>query len=281
MSIPAGSSSSGPSRRSSSTGMIAMKGTHRVDNDCGDGVAMAFRAGGRLVDMEFTFGGTFNVLMKKFDFPSYNVAVAHGARLINARGERFMQQYDPQRLERSELSHVVAAFAKEIVDGRGPVYRRSAACRRVLLDRYRQAAPRRLDPAVRSCSRSQDEPAADRADLGPVGERPQRAADRPRRPHQSAWPARRGLGRQERRDRNPCQRRLADRILQGIGLACRRDGGHGEPRKPASGPIAAGRAENAAGAGARAAARARRQRKSSDDSARRLSRAWKPASSTA
>jgi succinate dehydrogenase / fumarate reductase, flavoprotein subunit len=105
-----------------STGMIAMKGTHRVDNDCGDGAAMAFRAGGRLVDMEFTFGGTFNVLMKKFDFPSYNVAVAHGARLINARGERFMQQYDPERLERSELSHVVAAFAKEIVDGRGPVY---------------------------------------------------------------------------------------------------------------------------------------------------------------
>lgn len=105
-----------------STGMIAMKGTHRVDNDCGDGAAMAFRAGARLVDMEFTFGGTFNVLMKKFDFPSYNVAVAHGARLINARGERFMQQYDPERLERSELSHVVAAFAKEIVDGRGPVF---------------------------------------------------------------------------------------------------------------------------------------------------------------
>jgi succinate dehydrogenase/fumarate reductase flavoprotein subunit len=104
------------------TGMIAMKGTHRVDNDCGDGAAMAFRAGGRLVDMEFTFGGTFNVLMKKFDFPSYNVAVAHGASLINARGERFMQQYDPERLERSELSHVVAAFAKEIIDGRGPVY---------------------------------------------------------------------------------------------------------------------------------------------------------------
>ena len=72
--------------------------------------------------MEFTFGGTFNVLLKKFDFPSYNVAVAHGARLINARGERFMQQYDPVRLERSELSHVVAAFAKEIVDGRGPVF---------------------------------------------------------------------------------------------------------------------------------------------------------------
>ncbi len=104
------------------TGMIAMKGTHRVDNDTGDGVAMAFRAGARLVDMEFTFGGTFNVLMKKFDFPSYNVAVAHGARLINAKGERFMERHDPLRLERGELSNVVAAFAKEIVEGRGPVY---------------------------------------------------------------------------------------------------------------------------------------------------------------
>ena len=103
------------------TGMIAMKGTHRVDNDTGDGVAMAFRAGARLVDMEFTFGGTFNVLMKKFDFPSYNVAVAHGARLINALGERFMERHDPVRLERGELSTVVAAFAKEIVEGRGPV----------------------------------------------------------------------------------------------------------------------------------------------------------------
>ena len=104
------------------TGMIAMKGTHRVDNDTGDGVAMAFRAGGRLVDMEFTFGGTFNVLMKRFDFPSYNVAVAHGARLINARGERFMEKHDPVRLERGELSNVVAAFAKEIEAGRGPVF---------------------------------------------------------------------------------------------------------------------------------------------------------------
>jgi len=104
------------------TGMISMKGTHGVDNDTGDGVAMAYRAGARLIDMEFTFGGTFSVLMKNMHFPSYNVAVAQGARLINSRGERFMTQYDPQRLERSELSCVVAAFAKEILDGRGPIY---------------------------------------------------------------------------------------------------------------------------------------------------------------
>ena len=104
------------------TGNISMKGTHGVDNDTGDGVAMGYRAGARLIDMEFTFGGTFSVLMKNMHFPSYNVAVAQGARLINARGERFMESYDPVRLERSELPCVVAAFAREITEGRGPVY---------------------------------------------------------------------------------------------------------------------------------------------------------------
>ena len=104
------------------TGQISMKGVHHVDNDTGDGVAMAYRAGARVSDLEFSFGGTFSYLMKRYDLGSYNVAIAHGAQLINARGERFMEQYDPVRFERSELSRVVAAFVKEMIDGRGPVF---------------------------------------------------------------------------------------------------------------------------------------------------------------
>jgi succinate dehydrogenase/fumarate reductase flavoprotein subunit len=104
------------------TGMTAMKGTHRVDNTTGDGMAMGYRAGARLCDLEFGFGGTFTHLMKDYAFTNYNVSVAHGARLINRHGERFMAQYDPVRFERSELARVVAAFTKEIVEGRGPVY---------------------------------------------------------------------------------------------------------------------------------------------------------------
>src|SRR5262245_4371674 len=104
------------------TGMTSMKGTHRVDNTTGDGMAMGYRAGGRLCDLEFGFGGTFTHLMKDYSFTNYNVSVAHGARLINRHGERFMEQYDPVRFERSELARVVAAFTKEIVEGRGPVY---------------------------------------------------------------------------------------------------------------------------------------------------------------
>lgn len=105
------------------TGMLSMKaGVTQVDEITGDGAAMAYRAGAKLVDLEFTFGGTFTIGEKKFRVGSYNVAVAHGARLINARGERFMEKYDPVRLERGELPLVVAAFAKELLDGRGPCY---------------------------------------------------------------------------------------------------------------------------------------------------------------
>jgi succinate dehydrogenase / fumarate reductase flavoprotein subunit len=104
------------------TGPMAMKGRHHIDNDTGDGFAMGYRAGARLVDLEFSYGGTFSVLMKNLPLGNYNVAVAHGARLINVKGERFMEKYDPVRLERSELSRVIAAFTKEVEEGRGPVY---------------------------------------------------------------------------------------------------------------------------------------------------------------
>jgi succinate dehydrogenase/fumarate reductase flavoprotein subunit len=60
--------------------------------------------------------------MKDHSIGGYNVALAHGAKLINAKGERFMAKYDPVRFERSELNRVVAAFVKEIIDGRGPVF---------------------------------------------------------------------------------------------------------------------------------------------------------------
>lgn len=104
------------------TGPHAMKGYHPIDANTGDGFAYGLRVGGRFLDMEFASGGTFSFVWGGYHMGNYNIAVGHGARLVNALGERFMERYDPVRFERSELNRVIAAFVKEIIDGRGPVY---------------------------------------------------------------------------------------------------------------------------------------------------------------
>jgi succinate dehydrogenase/fumarate reductase flavoprotein subunit len=103
------------------TGPLSMKGFHPIDNNTGDGFAMGYRVGGRYINMEFAAGGTFTFVWRGYHMGNFNIAVGHGAKLINAAGERFMERYDPVRFERSELNRVVAAFLKELIDGRGPV----------------------------------------------------------------------------------------------------------------------------------------------------------------
>lgn len=103
-------------------GPINMKGFHPIDNVGTDGPMMAFRAGADLVDLEFSFGGTFQHLLNLYKLPSFNIALAHGGKLLNGRGERFMQKHDPVRLERSELPRVLAAAIREIAEDRGPIF---------------------------------------------------------------------------------------------------------------------------------------------------------------
>jgi succinate dehydrogenase/fumarate reductase flavoprotein subunit len=123
------------------TGNMGMKGLH-LDNAAFDGTGLAVRVGATLCDLEMAFGGTFTVLEKRYMLGGYNVAIAHGGRLINARGERFMERYDPERLERSELNRVVAAFVKEIIDGRGPCYLDMRSCDEGYWENLYGAAPR-------------------------------------------------------------------------------------------------------------------------------------------
>lgn len=105
------------------SGPMALKGHGPVDNCTGDGMAMAVEVGARIIDPEFAYSGTFNVVWGKYRVASlFNIGLGHGLTLRNARGERFMERYDPVRMERGELQIVVAAFVKEILEGRGPVY---------------------------------------------------------------------------------------------------------------------------------------------------------------
>jgi len=87
-----------------------------------DGVAMAYRAGARLMDMEMVqFHPTGMVV------PGSNLNGAlleeglrgAGAHLFNSQGERYMARYDAERMERSTRDRVSRAGFQEIRDGRG------------------------------------------------------------------------------------------------------------------------------------------------------------------
>jgi len=83
----------------------------------GDGMAMAYRVGAPLMDMEFVqFHPTGLV-------PS-GVLITEGSRgeggyLLNAKGERFMKNYAPQRMELAPRDVVARAEETEILEGRG------------------------------------------------------------------------------------------------------------------------------------------------------------------
>ena len=105
-------------------GIIATGGAGRLyafatysHSSTADGLAMAYRAGIPLKDMEFVqFHPTGLV-------PS-GVLITEGARgdggiLVNKDGERFMKKYAPQKLELAPRDIVARAIAREIQDGRG------------------------------------------------------------------------------------------------------------------------------------------------------------------
>ncbi|MEM1566145.1 MAG: succinate dehydrogenase/fumarate reductase flavoprotein subunit [Candidatus Bathyarchaeia archaeon] len=82
----------------------------------GDGIAMAYRAGAPLKDMEFIqFHPTALVPSGILITES---ARGEGGHLINAGGERFMKRYAPDKMELAPRDVVARAETKEILEGR-------------------------------------------------------------------------------------------------------------------------------------------------------------------
>jgi succinate dehydrogenase / fumarate reductase, flavoprotein subunit len=87
----------------------------------GDGAAMAYQAGAELQDMEFV---QFHPTGMIWPPGARGILVTEGVRgeggiLRNAEGERFMERYDPIKLDLSSRDVVARSIYKEVEAGRG------------------------------------------------------------------------------------------------------------------------------------------------------------------
>lgn len=89
----------------------------------GDGFAMSYRNGAELVDMEFVqyfpLGLRSPPALRGSEHISSFARSWIRGRLYNASGERFMERYDPKRMELADRDVLSIAVFKEIIEGRG------------------------------------------------------------------------------------------------------------------------------------------------------------------
>ena len=98
------------------SGRIFLTSTNAVINT-GDGMALAYRAGAALEDMEF-------VQFHPTTLKDTGILITEGARgeggyLLNTYGDRFMKRYAPEQMELATRSTVSLAIGQEILEGRG------------------------------------------------------------------------------------------------------------------------------------------------------------------
>src|SRR5918995_710002 len=93
----------------------------RLFENYGEGVALAYEAGADLVDMEVVqFHPTGMVWPEAALGTLATEAIrGEGGILLNSKGERFMKNYDPERMELAPRDVVARANYNEIISGRG------------------------------------------------------------------------------------------------------------------------------------------------------------------
>jgi len=97
------------------------KSSSRKNENTGDGYYLALKGGCELIDMEMVqFHPSGMVLPEEIEGTLVTEAVrGEGGKLINSKGERFMKDYDPKRMELSTRDRVAIANYTEIIEGRG------------------------------------------------------------------------------------------------------------------------------------------------------------------
>lgn len=103
------------------TGGCSWKGNYfGQDMVCGEGYALAYKNGARLMNMEYS--NCYNSTYRYFDIYGLSRFQRLGGKFINALGESFMSKYDPELKDGAFLHTVAFAMTKEVIEGRGPIY---------------------------------------------------------------------------------------------------------------------------------------------------------------
>ncbi len=97
------------------------KSSSRRNENTGDGFHLGLKAGCKLSDMEMVqFHPTGMVIPEEMAGTLVTEAVrGEGGKLLNSDGDRFMKNYDTERMELSTRDRVAMANYTEIVEGRG------------------------------------------------------------------------------------------------------------------------------------------------------------------
>ena len=86
----------------------------------GEAFAMAYESGAKLG--RFAESEGLYVCPSYCDTQGMNVFIGLDGRFVNADGEQFMQEYEPQHGEHASLGTIAGAMAIEVRAGRGPIY---------------------------------------------------------------------------------------------------------------------------------------------------------------
>lgn len=94
--------------------------TSNPNDVTGDGIALAYRAGAVLSDLEFVQFYPWRLISHvRSRMPVQPSSFASGARLRNSAGDRFMHKYDAERHEATTRDFAARGIYTEIIEGRG------------------------------------------------------------------------------------------------------------------------------------------------------------------